>query len=277
MKYIIVLVLFSINTLFGIELKSNQWNLIGAQNDINMTQYASDNNISFAFTYEDGVWKAHSKDDLLSQYGYGAINTISQGKGAWVYQYSGVDINIGNDQTLLSEGNFDTVTKLSSDDIEDIWNITFPIDISTDYTDFHIGVKFYKREDDGSDDIGEFVYKNISLQSGSINTPEMLAINGIGDSGSGSTYFNAGYDPSNIRANSILLNNNQLTLKLGLVMKSQTMVKEATFKVAEDYDIVIVSNVPIIGSSKDINITIIDQSKYDFSTSTGIEGRITIE
>ncbi|MEA2019019.1 MAG: hypothetical protein U9N59_11280, partial [Campylobacterota bacterium] len=185
-------------------------------------------------------------------------------------------VSIGSDTVPISDGLFQTVTKSTSDTIENIWNISLEIDTSVDYSDFHIGIKFFKREDDGSDDIGEFVYRNIGINSGNLIVPDMLVINGIGDSGSGGTYFDSGYDPNGMLTRSIVLDNNILTLKLGLVMKNQTMVKEDTFKVIEDYDIFITSNVPIIVDSKPMNIEIINESKYNFSNSNGIEGRIEI-
>jgi hypothetical protein len=252
------------------------WNLITpVVSDIdNIQEYAQSNNISYIYTYENGSWKEYIKDNQTL--GYEKITKLKKSQGVWVYKLETpkAQISIGDDSTNLENGNFDTVSKKSSDDIEDIWNISFKVDTSIDYSNFHIGVKFYKRENDGSDDIGEFVYRGLNLNNNTLSSPKFLIIQGTGDSGSGSTYFYSGYNPNDILSQSIVLKDNIITLKLGLIMKNQTMVSESTFKVVEDYDIVIGASENIIKDSKDIEVEIINKSKYDFTN--GIEGRIEI-
>jgi hypothetical protein len=251
------------------------WNMMTPTvSDINISEYAQENDVQFAFAYQDGVWSAYSQNGITQTVGFDSLETIKPADGVWVYK---TNMSVGNDKTLLKDGVFQNVIKSSTDDVEDIWNVSFRVDITTDYEEFEIGVKFFKREDDGSDDIGEFVYRNLTINSSELSNPDALFIEGTGDSGSGGTYFYSGYNPNNMLENSIELNSDVLTLKLGLLMKNQDMVDETTFKVKEDYDIYITSNVPIIKDSKNMDIDIINPSKYDFSNSNGIEGRIEIK
>ena len=104
---------------------SNGWNMITAvTNDINMSSYATDNNISFAFTY-DKYWKAYSKSGIMSNLGYSSLDTIKKNQGAWVYKYNYQTIEVGDENTSLINGNFGTVYKSITDDEEDIWNVKF--------------------------------------------------------------------------------------------------------------------------------------------------------
>ncbi len=260
------------------------WTMYSPTSDLSIEQSFNDNNISIVWCYEDNNWTAWDKAGLYLNSNIPKAQILKVGQGSWVYASSDYTpfvfeniIQIGDDTANLVNGNFENIIKSSSDNIEDIWNISFKIDTLVDYTDFHIGVKFYKREDDGSDDIGEFVYRNISLNNGILTAPDFLDIKGTGDSASGGTYFYSGYNPNDILTNSIVLNNDILTLKLGLIMKSQDMVKESTFKVVEDYDIFVTSTSPIILNYKSINIDIVNSSYYDFTESNGVEGRIEIK
>ncbi|MEA2016803.1 MAG: hypothetical protein U9N59_00010 [Campylobacterota bacterium] len=209
-------------------------------------------------TLEDEVFK-------LSLYNYsGSLET-------YLYEEnSSLFTNIKNIGTL----DYKEIT--STSDIEDIWNISLEVNSGIDYDSFNIGVRFIKSEDDGSDDMGDFVYKDISIRDDNITAPSKLDIYGYGDNKSGGTNFSDSYDPDNVREGSISLENGILKLNLGYVMKNQTAVSESRFKIATDYDIKIVSTKPIFKYSKTLTLKLI-YNEYDFINAQGVTGEIKIK
>ena len=253
----------------------SRWNLVTFSEDI-LADFFNNSNILAIWGYKDNKWYLYTPQGIQID-GIENLNEIKRGEAVWIYAKDNFDyVSVGDDKSPLVNGNFIKVIKNSSDDIEDIWDISFKID-TKDVNNFNIGIKFRKKENDGSDDIGEFVYKNLSIKNKILSSPTLISIKGTGDSGEGSTYYDSSYNPNNILKNSIKLSGDILTLKLGYIMKKQSIVDEPTFKVKAPYKIVITSNIKLIKNSKNINIDIINPNKYDFSNSYGIEGKIEIK
>jgi len=242
------------------------WSMFSPSNSYTLSNDINSTIIPTIWGYNDNNWTIWDPSNLVDiNNTYQEKNSILQGKGVWAYSY---------------EQSIPKIIKLSSDSIENIWNLSFEIDTSVDYTDLDIGVKFLKNESDGTPDIGKFIYDDISLKNGILSSPDALYIEGNGDSASGVDLYNTSYDPDNLRVNSIELVGNTLNLKLGYLMKNQTKVTESTFTVATNYDIVITSNQPIIKNADKIvtgfSIETLNKT-VGFSKTKGIEVELQIK
>ena len=153
---------------------------------------------------------------------------------------------IGKDRVALDNGNFNTVNKNRSDDVEDIWNISFKID-NKNLDNFNIGVKILKESTGAT---GDIVFSGLSIKNGVINSPKKIDIYGIKSNGDeGGTHFDSGYNPDNILSKSISLDGDILTIKFGTVIKQQDVVSVNSFKAISRYKIQIDSDkLNIIGA-----------------------------
>ena len=153
---------------------------------------------------------------------------------------------IGKDRVALDNGNFNTVNKNRSDDVEDIWNISFKID-NKNLDNFNIGVKILKESTGAT---GDIVFSGLSIKNGVINSPKKIDIYGIKSNGDeGGTHFDSRYNPDNILSKSISLDGDILTIKFGTVIKQQDVVSVNSFKAISRYKIQIDSDkLNIIGA-----------------------------
>lgn len=243
------------------------WNLLSpAIQDINLTQTYTTSQTPYAWGYENGTWK------LWQLNGTKAIETIKLNQGYWLY-YAAQMINIGTQQTPLSNGTFSTVTHSSSSNVEDIWNISFKI-TPQNITSFNIGIKFLKKSTGA---YGEFIYYGLSLQNGVLTKPSTLYIKGQkGDGTTATTQFDNTYDPNSLRVNSISLSGDILTLKLGTIMQNQTLAPASTFKGISDYNITIVPQTLAIVDGSAKTLTNLAGFTNTFS-GIGISGDISIQ
>lgn len=162
---------------------------------------------------------------------------------------------------------------LTTNNIEDIWKISFPIK-NQNFSNIKIGVKIIKYETDGTPDIGEFVYSGVDITNGTISNPTRLDVYGKGDSDSGATWYDKLSDT--ILQNGFELQNGVLTLNIGNAMKQQRFVSENTFKVATTYDITITSseNIFLYGFPMSLNLI---YNQYKFEAKEGMSGEIVIK
>ena len=260
----------------NISINSNQtknralvmgWNLVSTPEDKNASYFNS--SVKYIWTYRDGKWYLY--DGTTKSYNdIKKLITLKANEGAWIY-YLDPDnsIMVGNTPTALSDGNFSKVDKQSSDDVENIWNISFKVK-SLNTQAFNIGIKFKKI---ATGAMGEVVFKDLKITDGSISSPSYIIIHGIKSNGDeGETNYNSG----DIVTNSVSMSNGVVTLKLGYVMKKQTVVSDTKFKAISNYLVQIASSSDIIDNSKPISIGKLTSFLYDFDNSNGIEGYIEI-
>jgi len=251
------------------------WNLVVFGKDIDVEEYFKNSYIKVLWSYKNGEWMLYTPDDIIIN-SLSKLKNLESTQAVWVYATKNWNyVNVGDEKTPLFKGDFNEVVKNSSDDIENIWNISFEIE-SGDIKDFNIGVKLLK----ATGAMGELVFTGLNITDGKIDNPDSVIIYGVKSDGtSASTYFGGGYDPDDILPNSISLNGNILTLKLGTIIKKQTIVNEDTFKGVSNYNIKINSDKLKILESKTIslgNITTFDVGDI-FDNKNGIEGNITIK
>jgi len=251
------------------------WNLVTFGGEVSVADFFNNENVIAVWGYKNGKWFLYTPDNLVID-GIETLTTIGSTDAVWVYAKNDLAneyVYVGNNISILNQGNFIKVVKNSSDDIEDIWNISFKIDTSN-VSDFNIGIKFVK-ESTGA--IGELVFTGLSISNGVINTPTYIIVYGEKSNGdNGETYFYSKYNPNNILSNAVVLNGDILTLKLGTIMKEQSIVDESTFKALSNYNIKIVSDKLVIKESKTISLSSLTTYGYDFY-SNGLEGYIEIK
>jgi len=251
------------------------WNLISLSKSVTK-DYLNNSYTKIAWKYKNDKWSYYSPDNIIID-GPSILTDIQESQALWVYAKSDWQyVYLGNSKGVLDRGNFTSVTKSSTDNIEDIWNISFRVD-SSNLSDFKIGVKFVK-ESTGA--IGELVFTGLNISNGEIDNPDFIIVYGSKSDGtSGSTYFYSGYNPDDILSNAISLNGDILTIKLGTIMQKQTLVSESSFKAISSYNIGINSDKLPIKNSK--NISLGNLTSYDmgdaFDNKNGIEGEIVVE
>jgi len=162
---------------------------------------------------------------------------------------------------------------LSSDNIEDIWKVGFNIK-NQNFSDIKIGVKIIKHENDGTDDIGEFVYSGMDIVNGSVSNPKRLEVYGKGDADNGSAWYDKSTDT--ILQNVFKVEDGKLLLNLGYAMKQQKFVSENTFKATSTYDIYITSSSNIFLYSFPMTLNLI-YNQYKFEAKEGMSGEIVIK
>lgn len=214
------------------------WNLVALSKSVVANQYFDNSYTKSVWGYKDGQWMLYTPNGTVID-GIATLKSVDLNQAVWVnaskdWKY----IYIGSDKTVLDHGNFQSVAKSSSDDIEDIWNISFKIDTSN-ISDFNIGIKFVK----SNGATGELVFTGLNIKDGKIGNPSVINIYGIKSDGTeGGTYFDSEYNPDDILSKAITLNGDILTLKFGTIMKLQTIVSESSFKAISRYDTTIDSD-----------------------------------
>jgi hypothetical protein len=242
------------------------WNLIGGV-DANLSSDADYKDVAYAWSYDNDTWKYWIRD------GEKQFDSIKADNGAWVYNTVGDFVQVGSYQTPLANGNFDKVYKSASDSVEDIWNISFKVNVK-DISNFAIGIKFLKKSSGAT---GEIIYAGLNLTGSQISYPKTVYIKGTkGDGTSASVHYDDSYDPDKIRTNSIELSGDILTVKLGSIMSRQTITSEDTFKAVSDYNITIVpENLEIVGGAQKELENLVD-FVHTYS-GTGVSGDIQIQ
>ena len=267
------------NDLYKLPSVSGKQNLAVLVNSIYKASKEQNSSINQLFSYKNLV--TDSNNTLQNEF-----TSLNNETNSSIFKNGKID-SLLLEKFLYDQNNtlFTKVTNIaklaykevySTDDIESIWNITLPVNVGVDYSNFNIGVRFIKSENDGSDDMGDFVYKNMTIQNNTISSPEKLDIYGYGDNNSGGTYFDNSYDPDNVRASSLSLSGGTLNLNLGYVMKKQTVVSESKFKVATDYTLQIVASEPIFSDSTSMTLKLISNN-YDFINKQGVSGALKIK
>jgi len=202
------------------------WNLYSPSSDIDLNKDINSSFTPIIWGYKNGEWKLFNPLNIYKNTKYSPLTIIKKGEGVWVYNY---------------KINTPKLIRKTTDNLEDIWNISFKINKDIDYNNLDIGVKFLKYESDGTPDIGKFICHNLSIEKGIISKPDTILIEGIGDSGSTTDTYDKNWKPQ-LLDNTILLNDNIITINLADIMKSQVVVKESTFKAKTTYKIFITSN-----------------------------------
>lgn len=179
--------------------------------------------------YDDG-WK------LWDPYGFYSgkktkISSLGANKGVWIY---------ASKSTI-------------PDTIENIWNVKLPLKSSLSLSNFSISIQFVKPESDGTPDTGIFTYSGLSLNNGVISNPNMIYLQGNGDSGSQTNQYDANYNPNSVLQNSIAYKNGNIILKLGTVVKLAKPDDQDKFLTKAKYDLTIVSDKKIFAN--DTNTT----------------------
>lgn len=230
----------------------NGWYMYSPNQDLTVDKSLNDSNISIVWRYKNGTWFAWDRDGKYAKYNIPKVETLRVGEGAWVLANGDFTTSllqhpviVGSKRTTLKDGSFTKVLKSSTQSVEDIWNISFEID-TKNVSNFKIGIKFIKKS---SGAFGEMVYSGLSINNGKLSGPTAIDISGTKSDGtSGGTYFDDSYDPHGLRAKSISLVGNRLTLKLGTIMANQTLISPNTFKSVSDYNITIVpTEINIVG------------------------------
>ena len=252
------------------------WNLLSFKNAINdVDRYFNNSYTISVWGYKDGKWMLYTPNHLKFDTVLN-LTKVDKNQAVWVdakedWKY----IWIGKDRAVLDNGYFNTITKKSSDNVENIWNISFKID-NKNLDSFNIGVKILK---ESSGATGDIVFSGLSIKNGVINSPKTINIYGIkSNKDEGGTYFDSEYNPNNILSKSISLNGDILTIKLGTIMKKQNIVSINSFKAISRYKIQIDSDkLNIIGAKRFFSNESIHYTTDDsFNKKSEIKGDIEI-
>ena len=207
------------------------------------TPVTKDYNISETFTADlpvDVIWGYDNNwtfwDENNTTTSYTKLNTLEINKGYWLYNptntqlfLSDNSIDIGDDKAILNDGNFSTVTKSTSDDVQNIWDVNLSITPSTEEL-FKIGVRITK----ANGAFGDIVFHNVKiLSNGTLVNPDKISVYGKNSAGNtGGLILN-----DTMRNNSLVYSNGKLLIKLGYIMKNQTNVSESSFTAVSTYDL----------------------------------------
>jgi len=267
------------NDLYKLPSVSGKQSLAVLVNSIYKTSKEQNNSINQLFSYKNLVTDSNNtlQNEFISLNSETNSSIFKNGKiDSLLLEKYLYDTNASLFTKATNKGTLTYKESFSTDDIESIWNISLPVNIGVDYSDFNIGVRFIKSENDGSDDMGDFVYKNLTIKDNNISSPEKLDIYGYGDSSSGGTWFDKDSNTDNVLENSLSLSGGTLNLNLGYVMKKQTVVSESKFKVATDYTLQIVATKPIFSDSTATSLKLISDN-YDFTNKQGVSGVLKIK
>lgn len=258
------------------------WTMFSPSFDINISDVFNNTVINSVWTYNDTNWSMWDPNNEYLNISYEKADSILVGEGSWINAsslYTPIvttsTVTVGSDDTILSRGTFNNVIKSTTDTAENIWNITFPINL-TDESNFKVGVKFVK---ESSGAVGEIVFTGLNISNGVIDDPDYIIIKGIKSDGTeGQTYFYSEYNPDSILSSAVVLDRNMLTLKLGTIMQKQTVTSDTTFKAISNYNLKINSDLLILKESKNISLGDLTNFSFgtDFDNKNGIEGIIEI-
>lgn len=176
------------------------------------------------------------------------------------------------DESVLETKNY-----LTTDNILDIWMLKIPLK-NENFSNLYIGIKIIKHENDGSNDIGEFVYSGVNISNGVLSNPIRIDVYGVGDSGSGGTWYDSKYNDGGILEKSFSLSNDGLlSINLGYGMTQQTMVSEISFKQPTTYEIYISASQNIFQKSSSTILNTLTTKKYSFTGFEGMSGEIIVK
>jgi len=164
--------------------------------------------------------------------------------------------------TTLELNNFIfTKSKVTTDDVSDIWNITFDIPKNQNIENFDIGIHMVKKS---SQTIGNIVVKGITIQNNKIESITSVVV--FGEKASGSTGSQGYNSAHNITKKSVLLIQGKLVFNLGYIISNQTIVSSSSFTNAAEYSInLYASKLDINGSTLESNATL-RTSFFDYFT-----------
>ena len=230
------------------------WYMYSPNQDLTVEKSFNSSNISIVWRYANGSWFAWDRAGAYAKHNIQKVETLRVGEGAWVLASGEFTTSllqhpviVGDKRITLKDGNFTKVLKSSTQSVANIWNISFEID-TKNVSNFSIGIRFIKKS---SGAYGEMVYSGLSINNGVLSAPIAIDISATksGETPKG-TYFDNSYDPNGVRAKSISLVGNRLTLKLGTIMANQTLMSPDTFKKVSDYNITIVpTQIDIVGGT----------------------------
>jgi len=267
------------------------WNMVTPiVNSIDTNDMFSYKDINSIWSYNDNnwsLWTPFQKDT-----NYSKITKIDKNQGFWIYSninnigsniYKDINnydynsfVSFGNDKGGLKDGNFSTVTKLSTSDIEDIWNIRFKIDDNITDT-FNIGFRIVK--ENGS--YANVVYDNLKIDNKDISTPSIIYIDAQSSSGSQKTSSDHLTNLKAILKDSISLKNGILSLNFGTIIKADIsdQLTVDSFKTKANYDIKISSDkLNFLDSKIDSIGTLITEPKdINYSNTSTLKGSIVIK
>jgi hypothetical protein len=253
------------------------WNLVSFT-DTKTPTYFNNSIYKSVWTYANNMWYLYTpNNDTIEN--IGTIQTISPYQGVWI-NYIDNTIQIGDNNTTLTNGNFETVTNTSTNSLTNIWNISFPIDVSKDYTDVEIAIKYEKIENDGDNDIGEIIIALDYITNGTATTAKNIDLRVIGDSGTQNNGYSYKEQPT-LLSTITSLNDGILYINLGTFFTEYDKIviddiQSAVTQKAK-YKLAVTSNTLTIPNSK--TLTIMDMTNYgdDYIQKDGIEGYIQID
>jgi hypothetical protein len=167
--------------------------------------------------------------------------------------------------------NQDTITKnINSNSIEDIWNISFPIDVSQNYEDVEIAIKIEK--DDGFSE--EVIIITPSITNGILSTPTWIELKAINDSSTYSNSFSSSYKPE-LLTKILGLSNGNLSINLGTLFSEDSTIK-GYIEGLTDYKVTITSNGISIPNSQKVTLTNMTDFSRSYIEQDGIEFTLTL-
>jgi hypothetical protein len=252
----------------------NGWNLVGyGSNNTPSIQSFDSSSYKSIWTYSNDNWFLYTpQGDTLEN--INTLTSLSAYQGIWIHYFEN-PISIGTASTNLSNGVFDTITHSSSNSLENIWNISFPIDVTQNYSNVEIAIKYEKYEDDGSPDVGELIIMLPSITNGVLATPTWIQIMAIGDSSNYINSFSSNYKPE-VLTKALSLSNGNLSVNLGTLFGEDSETEDYVTQQTK-YKLTITSNSLSIPNSKSITLTNLTDYNRNYIEKDGIEGYINID
>lgn len=261
---------------------SKGWQLRGSSIGFTSMNNFNKPYIDIVWTYSDSLWSAYSPDLsvaalLNANSTYGNLTVINPNDGFWLRANTDGNLTTINENFIsISDGNFSTINKLATNSVQDIWNLSFQVQLQN-ISNLQIAVLITK--ENGA--YGQIVYDGLTINNSTITPPNKLLIHGKNSTATeGEVEYTASWTQSSIREDSISLNDNILTLKLGEIMNKQTVVTTSSFTAQSAYSIQIVINGIDFTNSKQIimgDFTYDKNYSYLNSLNNAIEGRINIQ
>ena len=263
---------------------SKGWQLNGTNIGFSSMNNFNKPYIDIVWAYYESLWSAYSPDlsvaALLNANSmYENLTAITPNDGFWLRANSIGEIFNENAQYLsVTDGNFSTISKKSTDNIDDIWNLSFKVDVQN-VSDLKIGVLITK----ANTAFGQIVYDGLSINNSILTSPTSLTIYGENSSAvPGEINYDSSWNTNTIKEDSISLNGNILTLKLAEIMRHQTVVSTSSFTQQTSYAVqIVINNMNILNSKQlimgDFTYPYIITYPFLDVSNSAIEGTIIIE
>ncbi len=212
------------------------WNLISVDKEVSVDNFLTSNNLSIIWKYNKGKWSGYSK---IYNYNIDKLNdTLKEYEGFWAYN-----------SYLLYDG-FSFIKKSSeikTTELEKVWNMSFRID-KKDIDKFMIAIKIDKEATGAK---GEVILSGMSIKDGKLSAPTFIGVYGKKSNGNGgSESFSDSGSNKDFLTNSVSLENDILTLRVGLIMKKQSIVGLKSFTAISNYKVIIASDKVDIQNAK---------------------------